>query len=608
MFGISGPVGEHVVSASLRVQEKTPRLNKVVYAIHSEAAKASLPKRESLLSMLKSVVDYLHFKTVHVAYRVAGLLGIKKAEKHPDKQKELNRNFLDAVFRKDLHGAQRFLRQGADINAITPNQNHALDIAIINKDEQMVELLLRHGANPAMFAGRTISILQSLIHGTPKISQMLLNKKEDRPILDYVYQLKMLVHRFGLKGELKNFVGNWTGVSMREVALSAEQFLGSGPIVDALQNAFLRDERDVKRVVAEINQGRIGAMSTYFATENGYHGVGIVVCGDHLIKCNRGMRQDGDICGLEIYRIGNPGNLEQALNRFVELQTAHQLGTEYYERGINELLDLTFEEEISHKEQTIGNCTFASSKLLLEAAVYLEQRQKGLDHEEAETIAREKYKAFTAFDREQSVEEFLELIINQPGITQEKLMQVGLPAPGRLLQVIAAKLHYPRQNALYERMLEAMRKRPDLFDPADEEKLKYAKQFGTHLKSLKDHEAFIVLKTLTDDTAESEKIKNYLVPFIIEKYPVDKNPLTYYFLEERGLIDAENAKESGRKKCINLIISSMARKKWDFVDTFALNDEMLQEAAIKQVRKLPEAARDSFKEEFHVHYPHIMLE
>src|SRR5262249_45828362 len=128
-----------------------------------------------------------------------------------------------------------------------------------------------------------------------------------------------------------------------------------------------------------------------------------------LIKANRGERDTNYKAGLTVYKIQNPNNLKNVLNKLLKLKN-NKKGQNYFLHEIDLDLDLKEIKRIIHKDQTIGNCVLASGKLNIRSAIYAELLQNQYSQEEAINISRNLYKSFTAFARTLQVKQFIEKI------------------------------------------------------------------------------------------------------------------------------------------------------------------------------------------------------
>jgi len=384
-----------------------------------------------------------------------------------------------------VQGAVHLLSLGSNPNGKAEGVS-LLDMAVARSEHQLIQTFLEAGCKPVRAYGEPL-----LAYVEDKESRQALLSKEPE-LQNYAFEAAMAVHRFALKGQASRLEGLKTAVALGEMQKTSRQFASQLPeeireeVLEAIENADKRPNTITDDLVNQIKQGRLFAMATDYKTEKGYHAVGIVICGDYLVKCNRGERGADVIAGLTVYRIGNKDALKQALEKFVENQygTQHdQFGWQFFEKGLNNYLKLIQVGEKRHKDQSIGNCAFASSKLLLEASLLV----KGLPQTDvvgngefvrASNAAGEGYKTFTAFDREQGIDHLVQAIISlprEPG-TLAKMQEWDLLHPAHLLADLMAKLKMPAQQALMDKLIGVVGARPDLFNEQDKLLLQAAQE------------------------------------------------------------------------------------------------------------------------------------
>ena len=143
------------------------------------------------------------------------------------------------------------------------------------------------------------------------------------------------------------------------------------------------------------------------------HSADVVIQGDYLIKCNRGERLAGAKAGLTVYKIKNKDNLQQAVLQ-LKLSDYQSTTNEYFDKGIDQDLGLEEVGYMSHKDQHVGNCAWASAKAAFRAALYLTLLQKeGYTPEQAEVESRAIYKSWTKQDRLDALKEYIKTFPNE---------------------------------------------------------------------------------------------------------------------------------------------------------------------------------------------------
>lgn len=149
-----------------------------------------------------------------------------------------------------------------------------------------------------------------------------------------------------------------------------------------------------------------------FQEEN--HSEGVVLFSDKMLKINRGGSTKTP--GIRIYTTYNHVSNE-IIDATQPLLESYQkpIYWEFWDTELDSVLAATEDTIITRKEQTAGNCTWATAKLLIYSAIYgtiyIFCKSKNIPQETAnilsEKIAEKWYKLFTLDDRNRVVRNYL---------------------------------------------------------------------------------------------------------------------------------------------------------------------------------------------------------
>lgn len=146
------------------------------------------------------------------------------------------------------------------------------------------------------------------------------------------------------------------------------------------------------------------------------HAQGVALFENRILKLNRGAGTDTP--GIRVHKVYNynANDLEIALKEMIDSQDCALESGSW-----SDVLDAVTNEQlhniISKKDQTVGNCCWATSKMFLYAAAYGTIYQycikkhipEDLADQISEAIANKWYKCFTIYDRNLSITEYLSL-------------------------------------------------------------------------------------------------------------------------------------------------------------------------------------------------------
>lgn len=133
--------------------------------------------------------------------------------------------------------------------------------------------------------------------------------------------------------------------------------------------------------------------------------------------------------GVQILKIKNMNDMEKILNEISLNIPQNELASDPRFQYVGVL---------SHKDQTVGNCSWASAKMMLRAALYAQLLKKDPSQptdkisKEIESKTRDFYKAFTQADREISLEQFradIDVYEEEQGIEKKEIQRQPISKP-----------------------------------------------------------------------------------------------------------------------------------------------------------------------------------
>ena len=321
-----------------------------------------------------------------------------------------------AVVNELVELAEALLDKGANIEARCIYNSTPLYLAAGSGKLNIIRLLLDKGANVNALStcGFTPAMLAQVFSHTE--AQQLLEEKAGHFGKIWAMQ-KILAARFGVP--LKIFIDEGqtdlqslnNKITYPKLLESFEQFLLSRQgseiwegvdfknILDTLQHAC-QLEKNIDPFIQQLKQQKTVAIPTIWPG----HSVGIVIDGDLLFKCNRGLRAQHLPAGILVYKINKRENLKGAIEQLVSKQSQH-----YFENEIDQQLKLQPIDTIYCHDQRVGNCTWASAKLILRTTLYVQLLKKGMPPAFAQAEAKKIYKEWSAQDRLSALQHYKDL-------------------------------------------------------------------------------------------------------------------------------------------------------------------------------------------------------
>src|SRR5262249_34845773 len=157
-----------------------------------------------------------------------------------------------------------------------------------------------------------------------------------------------------------------------------------------LSSAIVEDKLKRGEIIARVTTWGEEAMKA--VDDAGAHAVGVVYLNDLKLECNRGYRSYVDEkAGITVFE------RTPFITKIFDKQ-------DWYGRDYHAKLHLTNPTTVMlHKDQSMGNCGWASAKMVLRAVFYAQLLKKGYTAEEAESVSYRMYKIFTKEDRLEAI-------------------------------------------------------------------------------------------------------------------------------------------------------------------------------------------------------------
>ncbi len=251
---------------------------------------------------------------------------------------------------------------------------------------------------------------------------------------------KLLAHRFGISGSVSvngttaDLEGLISSVTYKEMLTSFNKISKSESL--PLSSIWTREDLNQVSLILKnclkifstadpvertqifmqnLKNDKVAILPTVWMNSPGgsKHATAIVMTDRHLLKCNRDILDKELQPGIEIFQLNSPANTQSAIEMVVTAQLEESLETQkHFNETINSVLDLQKLGTLAHKNQTVGNCTWASAKISLRAVLYEIALAKGLPEEVAAKESYKLYKDWSIRDRILALEEFAHLSKN----------------------------------------------------------------------------------------------------------------------------------------------------------------------------------------------------
>jgi ankyrin repeat protein len=292
-----------------------------------------------------------------------------------------------------------------DVNISNKNGETALHLAVRNGSIELVQLLINHGADARRLSafGTPLYIAQDKNH---QALIDLLSPLDEGATVWYRH-LEKLTFKFSIRCPLE---GSNKDITYSELYDCYTKFVETCPqdlpfrwsdenqknVIQALAEAASKSQ-DARKMMEQLKEGKTVIIPCGWKD----HSTAVIISGNTLIKANRGYGC-GKTPGMKLFKIQKQEQLQNAIEKLIKNYNANEeKGKAFFNEKLNELLNLKYYDLVEKKGQTSGNCTWASAKLTLEAAILLELLK---NHPEApmdllKENAHEIYSSFSSFYR-----------------------------------------------------------------------------------------------------------------------------------------------------------------------------------------------------------------
>lgn len=374
--------------------------------------------------------------------KVLALLGAKLNASDKNRSTPLT----EAVSLNDRNMVSVLAKVGANLGAKDAEGWTPLGMAVECELPKMLKTLVKKGADiheVGFYNLMTVAKLSAKNHHTIKtLKELGLSEQASTQIIDEIF----LAHVWGLEGnsELIDVMGRKhesdlegfdMAFVMRKLVDYVDDFFATADskslssdakktILSALENGYPIGSESVAAILSKITD--VNSSQPHVILEGSTsHAIAMILCNEKLIVCNRG-EGGSDINACEVYSLPKTMLTAKIIK---SLQKRYRKTDDFNEmiKG----LKLNREGGYVHKDQKVGNCTWASSKAAFGVLCRLYTN---------ETVGRSIYKKFTAFAREHCLKNYLKnkSFIYRPIISQirNKLSKkTGLEGAKRLLHL-----------------------------------------------------------------------------------------------------------------------------------------------------------------------------
>lgn len=344
------------------------------------------------------------------------------------------------------------INEGYDINTTDKFGMSALEVAISHQQTAAALLmlnqgeLLNSGAKPLSLAlkMKEDAVAQAIVYHPDfqpdvvafrafrwkqtNVLEYLVQQNVDMPVTKTLLTVKMLAHRFSLDGHVNAYPqgfegdkpirisleGHYSQITARECYHSFAayvDFLKQQPSppehFDAYVNtlgvlAFASQPNlNGKICMQKLYEGYLHDTPSTIFVPTGWtgHAVGVVIRGDLLFKCNRGLGSDGKN-GIVAYKINNfHGFSESLFEKIIDAEGS----SHFLQKEIDDLLGLTEVARFQATPQTVGNCAWVSAIESTHAILVAEMSAQIADPQQAAAVADSIYKNWQTFDLDNSI-------------------------------------------------------------------------------------------------------------------------------------------------------------------------------------------------------------
>lgn len=346
--------------------------------------------------------------------------------------------------------AELLVKKGSSVNASDNKGNTPLHLA---NSEVMVKILLDAGAEARIINKKGYTPLGLLKIQPSVIGQQFLRLQQlDGGLTNAMHQLKLLGHRFSLKGQWME--GFFSSLTFHEMGISLQEFLPklSLDLQKALQplpsqfleSAQLDFSQQHTFEPALLQWKKTGKLLILPLGWEG-HSVPLVIKGRYLIKGNCG--EGAEESGMTVFDLKDTEKCYQGLLKLIEilekkvqldeivrhaeeneksveisrkeLQAKNkQEAIQYFNHSMIEVMGLNKLDHLRQKGQKSGNCTWKAAKMSFQGALIAHFLEQKGDLKEAIQDAKKVYARWKNFDNERALKQLVD-IIQEPIIEKE---------------------------------------------------------------------------------------------------------------------------------------------------------------------------------------------
>ncbi len=327
--------------------------------------------------------------------------------------------------------AEQLIARNVNINKPDVTGRTPLHWAVDNNDEDMVRLLLAHGADSNAYTRNGLSVLvYPVLRGQDNLKHLLYKHGAKLDFaLDFING-KLLGHRFELKGDVDivnakdefielDYEGFMLEFTVAVVKDSLRRFISSYstrhlreyfpfiyPIMDAFADAALLLQLQHQPMLneehfAQMNKILLSPILIFPAASRG-HAMGFVRLGQWWAKIDRGENslEEGSV---NIYQITRP----EALNlNFLQNFLYKKQRRNYFHHQINQILGLVPVAKMPISSQISGNCSWANMQAIV-PVVYAMQ-ELNLKNTFDAALAANLYNEWVEWDKDRALDECIQ--------------------------------------------------------------------------------------------------------------------------------------------------------------------------------------------------------
>lgn len=316
---------------------------------------------------------------------------------------------------------------GADLLARNKTDFLPIHYAALANQGDVVRWLLAKKTSQALMVDNACQTpaMIALSGGFQELAEEI--KKYDSGKSDYLFQLKLFVHRFSLDKTYETEHGTVTLHRCHRTSFHKNLLESLAAFKDqydfSTSNFKAEDWENLPKIIKDGNKNSgydappidqntkfIWAKSLDFPS----HACSVVTDGKYLLKGDRGGILNGT--GIEVYRIENPSESQRAFKILAPLgKPPNEEAKKYFLTRINVDLHLKLLMIIFQTKQKSSTCAWASGlKPMVRGIILLKALQNINVVGDELYLSRKIYKAWTAFDRLWGIKNFINFFKTHP--------------------------------------------------------------------------------------------------------------------------------------------------------------------------------------------------